>query len=295
MLIKLLPEFHEVKPHLFVLKLGIFTALVTICILAILRAPGLWVLPAQFALGVLFAHAVELQHQCLHRTAFGQPKLDRFFGVILGLPMLVSYSHYRATHLRHHKLLGTPRNKEFFSYVRESFRSYFALLRQAYSLRRYATVAQQMKAAILGQACGDADNSREASNIRLEYRLAATLITAVVSGSVYFQSLLVVELWIAPLVLSAEAAHYLIELPEHVGCDTTTRNIGKNTRTIRGSWWSFWLTNGNNFHAEHHWDPTIPNNWLPEVHPYVKPQLTVYETSYWVFYSGLVQSAKGQG
>ena len=67
-------------------------------------------------LGVMFAHGVELQHQALHGQGFRHRGVNEFFGVLLGLPMLVSFAAYQASHLRHHRHLGTPQNREFFDY-----------------------------------------------------------------------------------------------------------------------------------------------------------------------------------
>src|ERR1041384_2481784 len=46
--------------------------------------------------GLLFAHLLELVHSCIHGTAFGSHRLDRMAGVLLGLPMFVSFSDYRS-------------------------------------------------------------------------------------------------------------------------------------------------------------------------------------------------------
>lgn len=66
-------------------------------------------------LGVMYAHGVELQHQVLHGDGTGNRAIDRVAGIVLGAPMLVSYTHYQYTHLRHHRDLGTDRDKEFFN------------------------------------------------------------------------------------------------------------------------------------------------------------------------------------
>lgn len=67
-------------------------------------------------LAAAYTHAVELQHQCLHYSAFRKPRFHRLVGVPLGTPILVSYSHYRVRHLQHHRYLGTPKDAEFFGF-----------------------------------------------------------------------------------------------------------------------------------------------------------------------------------
>ena len=83
----------------------------------------------------------------------------------------------------------------------------------------------------------------------------------------------VLALWVVPLVLSAEAAHFLIELPEHFGCDKPTRDVMTNTRTVMASRFMFWLTNGNNYHVEHHYSPQVPVERLPELHRLLSPRI----------------------
>ena len=69
-----------------------------------------------FIEGLLFAHMLELVHSCIHGTAFGSRRVDRIVGVLLGLPMLVSFSDYRDNHLEHHRKLGKSEKKDFFGY-----------------------------------------------------------------------------------------------------------------------------------------------------------------------------------
>ena len=88
-------------------------------------------------------------------------------------------------------------------------------------------------------------------------------------------TMLIVKLWFLPLLIFAEAAYFLIELPEHLGCDKTTRNVLQNTRTIVGSRFSRWLTNCNNLHVEHHIFPTLAMKYLVKVHERPHPIVTI--------------------
>jgi fatty acid desaturase len=110
---------------------------------------------------------------------------------------------------------------------------------------------------------------------------------AVIVGAIAFtaitRSSLVIRIWVLPLLLVAEPVHFWVELPEHFGCDLTTMNVLLNTRTIRGSWLSFWFTNGNNFHVEHHLYPRIAIDKLPRVHATLRDDLQFFDRSYWSF------------
>ena len=97
----------------------------SICILIGLSATGIILAMSEnigvaivgfFVLGCMFAHAVELQHQCLHYSAFKSRRANRIIGVILGLPTLTSFHAYRRSHLEHHRKLGSAEDIPFFNY-----------------------------------------------------------------------------------------------------------------------------------------------------------------------------------
>jgi fatty acid desaturase len=287
---------YRLNPIRFMWRLLIWGTIVTLCVGVLVLGQGLLAgilaLPAAIILGLMYAHGVELQHWCLHHIAFRpspySKRLHRCVGILLGLPMLVAYSHYRARHLEHHRWLGTPKDKEFFDYTRR-FGSWTALLVQAFSLRRYPRVFREMWNALRGRVCPDARSPEEARHIRQEYCLMAVLLVAAAGFSLAWPTLVVLKLWVLPLLLSAEAGHYLIELPEHFGCETGTRDLMRNTRTIVGSAFSHWLTAGNNFHVEHHVHAGVPPERLVDLHALLAPQMRYVVRSYWAFFQSVVR------
>jgi fatty acid desaturase len=313
--VKIPPALYRLNSIFFMRLLLIWGAIVTFCVSILVLGPGLLVPPVAIVLGLMYAHAVELQHWCLHELAFriepdsglakfltrlGRARdskrrhqlvslLHRLVGILLGLPMLVAYSHYRAQHLEHHRWLGTPKDKEFFEYGR-NFNSWSELLARAYSPRRFPHVFQEMWNALRGRTCADARSLKEARHIRQEYCLMAALLVAAGGLSLAWHSLVIFKVWVLPLLLSAEAAHYFIELPEHHGCETGTKDLRRNTRTIVGSWFSRWLTAYNNFHGEHHYHAGIPPARLADLHPLLAPQMVYVERSYGTFLKNTVRS-----
>ena len=67
-------------------------------------------------IGAMFAHALEIQHQCLHFSAFKSRRTNKIVGILLGLPTLTSFHAYRRSHLEHHRKLGTSADTPFFTY-----------------------------------------------------------------------------------------------------------------------------------------------------------------------------------
>ena len=133
---------------MFVMPLSLCAAITAAAGAAVLATAGWARLPGQVVLGLMFAHAVELQHQSLHGTGLATARGNRWVGRLLGLPMLVSYSHYRARHLRHHRYLGTSRDTEFFQYDAVEALTPAALLASAFNVRRYGTFARNLVAVL---------------------------------------------------------------------------------------------------------------------------------------------------
>ncbi len=280
-----LREIVKVNSIHFQLKL-IVLIFVTISLisLALFLPLPYWIVPS-LLLGLAYAHAVELQHQCLHNTAYRSRVWGRVVGVLLGLPSLVSFSDYQNSHLKHHRLLGTPEDKEFFNYAYQKLNSLPALINHLWMLRHYRDVMGY----IINSAGGklvrkDEATPRMAKKIRFEYQLMAVFIATMVFVSIYFETTLFLKLWFIPLLV-AVPTHALIELPEHIGCDTKINDVLVNTRTIRTNKLLVWFVNGNNYHVEHHWLPAVPNDKFPQLHTYVKTRISYHEVSYRSFYA----------
>lgn len=275
-------EWRRVRPWLFVAKLGALVAL--LCAGAMLIAGGALPLGILGGLlvGAMFAHAIELQHQCLHGTALQGPRLNRLVGVALGLPMFVSFTKYRVQHLRHHRYAGTQNDSEFFAYgSRLEDLSFWRIVLRSFSLARYQTAARDIGHFVLGFGeRGDGFSEKDRAAIRQEYLLALLLLAVAIGASVALGSAFVIKFWLLPAILVAEPSHFWIELPEHFGCAKLTVFPLGHTRTIRGSLFSFWFTNGNNFHAEHHLVQHVPIDRLPGVHALARNNLVHYDRDY---------------
>lgn len=275
-----LGEYSKIKVWPFLSRVLLYAALAAGCIAAILLTRGVVSFLFMALLGLLYAHAVELQHQALHNTGFPNKVWNRATGFLLGLPMLVSFSDYQHSHLRHHRLLGTSDDREFFNYGYDRLTSLKPLLRHLLMAGHYRDVTRFIGGSLLGRL--KPDMKREtAVKIRTEYQLMALAIAAAVALSIAFRTTLFVEVWLVPL-LFAIPAHALIELPEHWSRDHGSLDVRNNTRTIGASLLAYWYTNGNNYHIEHHWLPSVPNDRLPHLHRRIQGEIEI--DSYPSFY-----------
>lgn len=279
-----LKELAKVRTYHFQIKLLALIFVVALLVGLTLLLPGwLWVVPS-LLLGLAYAHAVELQHQCLHNTAYANRKWNRIVGVPLGIPLLVSFSDYQNSHLKHHRLLGTPEDKEFFNYSYQKLQSLTALIPHLFMVRHYRDVAGYIVKSVAGKLVREKDATvKIAKRIRFEYRLMALALAVAAAVTAVFGTTLFLKVWLLPFFVGV-LTHALIELPEHIGCNTTLPDVLRNTRTMKASGLIVWFVNGNNYHVEHHWLPAVPNDKFPELHQKVNSRIAYLDVSYWSFY-----------
>lgn len=278
--------------------------LMRIAILVTLLAAGILLAASEYTavavvgvvlIGAMFAHAVELQHQCLHFSGFKSRRANKIVGILLGLPTLTSFHAYRRSHLEHHRNLGTPSDTSFFTYrfvTKPSMRSLM------YDLFGISHIKASI-AAILGN--GDSrlitlPVGEETSNNseQFDYGLMGFLIVCSCLLAMFASPVIVLKFWILPFLLVAQPIHFLVELPEHIGCDIETTDVLHNTRTIVGSKFSSWFTNYNNMHVEHHLEPTLSMDQMPEVFSQISGTHKYITQTYWQFYHSLYSSIQSR-
>ena len=241
-------------------------------------------------LAATYVHAVELQHQCLHHSAFRRARYHRLIGIPLGLPMLVSYSHYRVRHLQHHRYLGTTQDAEFFGFDTRQPLSCTALLGGMFDYLRFIAVMRDVVQSAAGRwryTLG-AISPKARRNAQSEYRIIGALLMIATVAAYLGLGEVIGKLWLLPLAL-AVPMHFLVELPEHIGCDSGSKDVLCNTRSITGSALSTWFTNGNNLHVEHHAAMNVPMNKLRARHHIVRSEGKFVDAHYADFYGTVLR------
>ncbi|MEU5051497.1 fatty acid desaturase [Streptomyces sp. NPDC021096] len=271
--------------RVFIGKLALCAALVAGGAFLATRDSWPAVVAGVLVLAAVYTHAVELQHQALHHSAFRRPGPHRWVGVVLGAPMLVSYSHYRVRHLQHHRNLGTPEDTEFFGFDTRQGVTWKGMLRGLFDVVRLARTAVEIWRAYRGTwsyAFGQISPKAQRAVIG-EYRMMGVLIAAAAVLCALGEWPLVLTLWVLPMLVG-QPLHFLVELPEHLLCETDSLDVLRNTRSIKGSRISSWYTNGNNFHVEHHAAMSVPINRLRDRHDEVQRRGAYVVRSYPAFY-----------
>ncbi|MBK8011094.1 MAG: fatty acid desaturase [Deltaproteobacteria bacterium] len=223
----------------------------------------------QLLMGLLFAHGLELQHELLHRNMLRSSRLSRLFGVLVGAPMLVSFTHYKIQHLHHHRKVGTDQDAEIFGYDASQLTTVPGFVARAWNLSRIPAFALTLIGIAQNSYPELATSKRLKSNLRTEYLLLGALATAGAVAVIQLQATTILNVWFVPWLVFGELFHFLIELPEHIGCDRSDPNPLRNTRSYKTTaFWSY-VANGNNFHIEHHLWPSIAIHNLREAHRYI--------------------------
>ncbi|WP_410013809.1 fatty acid desaturase family protein [Sodalis sp. C49] len=245
----------------------------------------------QLLLGMGFAHGVELQHQALHHTGFRSRKANHGAGFLLGLPMLVSYSAYRDSHLFHHRALGRADDEEFFKHDLRSPPRLWDRISIFFMLNHFYSQLMKFIHAVKRRPFPVKIATSNPHILRNEYLLMGGIFFTAAGASLAAGSDIFIQCWLLPLLFFAAPIHSLIELPEHYGCDKSSVRVCDNTRTIQAHPLISWYTNGNNYHVEHHRFPSLPMEQLARVHRQIKGDLRYYSDSYPAFYRHIIRQA----
>jgi fatty acid desaturase len=178
-------------------------------------------------------------------------------GFITGAPMLVSYSHYRFQHLHHHRFVGTEHDKELFDYDAKSLRNPIAFSARAWNVMRIPSFFKTLIRMWRGQYPEVFATPAQRNDALVEYTIIASVFTLALVLTLSGVTKFFLLVWFIPWLAFGEFFHFLIELPEHIGCDKTNRDVRVNTRTYRTNPLWFYITNGNNYHIEHHLYPHV--------------------------------------
>ena len=283
-------ELMEIDSAAFAWRVALWMTLMVVGFWLSMQS-GAWLIAGGiFLLGIAMTHGVELSHQALHYTGFRSRLLNEIFGVAMGLPMLVSFYEYRINHLKHHALLGTPMNREFFDYGSDTW-TLKGLALRFLMLHHYMSFFKKLVRTLFGLTVGDY-HIRHRGKVRLFYMIATLALAALAFTCWLSNSLDPLLIWLAALVFVASPLHALIEMPEHYGCNENSTDAFENTRTVKSNWFMAWFTNYNNFHVEHHIWVNAPIQKLHLLHARCRDKSKYLNIGYWQFYISALRNAR---
>ncbi len=220
---------------------------------AVLRITG------YVAIGVAIHGLVVLMHEGIHGSLFRNKSLDRWFGFLLGIPSLVSFTAYRVTHLAHHRYNRTADDPDEFSNLTRrgpllslAFYAWMLVGTFVYFLFHVPVTAFAR------------GKTAERVAVAVEYAVLAVIygFLFVLGWRFGFLSALI-QCWLLPMVVAVICgnirgwAEHMMTIPGHPL--TQSRTVTSN-RVV-----SF-LTLNLNYHLEHHLFPGMPWYNLTKLH-----------------------------
>ena len=248
--------------------------LIAATVLACSSTPTLVIVGVLF-LGILYARNLEFMHAALHGTLLRGGRANRIVGALLGAPMLVSFELWRREHALHHRDV----RREGFVYEYDRLTNLWELLLHLLMLRHLWRSMQALMHVRLRLTGG--------------YTAPMLFLIGVLFASFLTHHDLFLTLWLLPLPIAC-IVHTLIELPEHLGLQTTSNNPFENSRILDASPLLSWLVLYNNYHAMHHAQPRIPIAHLAKAYRQSLHHSTIQHETYGQFFSRLIYGLVSQ-
>ncbi|NEQ51862.1 MAG: fatty acid desaturase [Leptolyngbya sp. SIO3F4] len=235
-------------------------------------------LPALLVYGIGLALMFCATHECVHRTAFENSKVNDVVGWLAGLLSLYNSTFYRYYHKWHHRYTQIAgKDPELDDPKPENLGQY--LWRMSGLPWWRDKIKGHIKVA-LGNLDGcyflpESSHSDVISSTRLQLGtyIAIALLT-VALGHPWF----IVTYWLLPLAVGQPFLRFVL-IAEHTGCSDNDNSL-TNTRTTLTLWPVKFLMWNMPYHAEHHLYPSIPFHALPTAHQSLKEYFTRVDTGY---------------
>jgi fatty acid desaturase len=248
------------------LALQIFAICASVGVLLVANSPLLWG-GGVVVLSGLLARNLEIAHALIHQNFFdGAPKwLNRWLGVLLVSPFLISWTQWRWTHHIHHQRPDI----EGFDYpdlkgitgLAGMAKHHMMIPHWGNTMRRMALAPfsrRKLRDSLTRSVKGFASpNDLFLMRIAQEYLFVAVLYATFLAFM--FDNFSWTGVGCVVLVqILAGFAHTVIELPEHLFVDAHAKNPLERSYEIVGSPIADFLTFFNTRHASHHLFPNVP-------------------------------------
>ena len=234
-------------------------------------------LPALVIYGFSLAAMFAPFHECCHRTAFVDARLNDLVAWLAGIFSFYNSSFYRRYHKWHHRYTRIPsKDPELEDPQVTNWQEYLVEISGwNWWLGKFATHYQV--------ATGKFENMPYISEDAKDEVIRSTRLQLAVYGgaialSVIFQQPWFITFWLLPLAIGQTILRFIL-LAEHTGCSKDNNPL-TNTRTTL-TWFPIKFLMWNMpFHAEHHLYPAIPFHALPQAHQGLKEHFAVVEEGY---------------
>ena len=233
--------------------------------------------PAVVVYGFSLATMFATLHECCHRTAFENNRLNDGVAWFSGLLSFYNSTFYRRYHKWHHRYTQIPdKDPELEDPKPQNLPEYLLEI----------SAIPWWRGKILGHfriALGKLENCPYISETARQEvirstRLQLLLYLVAIAVSVFFKQPWFLMYWLLPLAIGQPILRMIL-LAEHTGC-TYDENPLTNTRTTLTLWPIRFLMWNMPYHAEHHLYTSIPFHSLAKAHTKLLPQLERVESGY---------------
>ncbi len=241
-------------------------------------APLAIALPALVLCGASLALMFCAMHECCHRTAFANPRLNDGAAWLAGLLSFYNSTFYRRYHKWHHRYTQIPgKDPELGDPKPTSPGDY---LWQLSGIPWWMGKVRCHSKVALGQLddlyyLPESSHGEVVRSLRLQLLTYAAVV--VVSTLLGHPECLFLY-WVLPLAVGQPLLRFVL-LAEHTGCPNDANPL-LNTRTTLTLAPLRWLMWNMPYHAEHHLYPSIPFQALPAAHGQLKPYFERVEAGY---------------
>lgn len=270
------------------LRFGLHLGIVVLSGFVWAQANSGWRAPALILYGVSLALMFCAVHECVHRTAFANGRMNDAIAWIAGLLSFYNSTFYRRYHKWHHRYTRiVGKDPELTDLEPGTFAEYLWVLSGIPWWK--GKIVGHARAA-LGQfeGCYYLPESSHASIVNsTRLQLGAYGAIALLSAA-FGHPWFLFTYWILPLAVGQPLLRFVL-LAEHTGC-TYDDNPLANTRTTLTLWPLRFLMWNMPYHAEHHLYPSIPFHALPNAHSILKQQFQTVDAGYIGVNRNIVQS-----
>jgi fatty acid desaturase len=216
-------------------------------------------------------------HECCHRTAFENNRLNDGIAWFAGLLSFYNSTFYRRYHKWHHRYTQIPdKDPELEDTKPQNLLEYLSEI----------SAIPWWRGKLLGHlriAFGKLENCPYISETARQEvirstRLQLLLYLVTIAVSIFLKQPLFLIYWLFPLAIGQPILRMIL-LAEHTGC-TYDDNPLTNTRTTLTLWPIRFLMWNMPYHAEHHLYASIPFHSLAKAHTKLLTQLERVESGY---------------
>ncbi|PZO60734.1 MAG: fatty acid desaturase [Phormidesmis priestleyi] len=239
----------------------------------------LWLsLSALVGLGASLAFMFCTLHECVHRTAFANARVNDAIAWLAGVLSFYNSTFYRRYHKWHHRYTRIPgKDPELEDTEPATWAQYLWHLTGLSWWMGKVKTHYQCASGQLDHCAYISPEARREVMRSVQLQIATYLAIGLISAALG-HPLFLVKYWLLPLAIGQPLLRFVL-LAEHTGC-TYDNNALANTRTTLTLWPLRFLMWNMPFHAEHHLYPSVPFHALPAAHQQLKDKFSRVDAGY---------------